>query len=99
MGLLHVSASYTQTNKQTNKEYQLRLPLIIVSWMTSATTITLHCINCAECCALLVSIPVAVLCNAWVSSRSIAGLASSNPAKDMDFNLFLFLCRVGKKPL
>jgi hypothetical protein len=85
-----------QTNKQTDKKYQMRMPLIIVSWMTSALTIILHFVDCTECCALLVTIPVAVRCSTWVCSRSIAGLASSNPAKDMDFHLLLLLCRVGR---
>jgi hypothetical protein len=74
----------------------LRMPLLIMSWMTSAPTITLHFINCTECCALLVSIPVAVRCNAWVCSHSIAGFASSNQVKHMDFHLLLLLCRVGR---
>jgi hypothetical protein len=80
----------------THKEYQLRLPLIIVSWMTSALTITLHSINCTECCTQLVSIPEAVRFNAWVCSRSIPWLAGSNPAQDMDFRILRLLCRVGR---
>jgi len=72
------------------------MPLIIVSWMTSAPTIALPFVYCTECCALLVSIRVAVRCNAWVYSRSIAGFRSSNPAKDMDFRLLILLYRVGR---
>jgi hypothetical protein len=34
-----------------------------------------------------------VRCNAGVCSRSIAGLASSNPAKDMDFHHLVVSCR------
>jgi hypothetical protein len=93
MALLHVSAPQ---HTHTQNECQLQLPLIIVALITSALTITLHFINCTECCALLVSIPVAVRCNAWVCSRSIPGLAGSNPVQDMDFRLLRLLCRVGR---